>query len=111
MIFLEENQTMKFSFFDRRPLRYATTVTKALKHVPCHATHQQLIKDHQPDLPRKNGGDEPRQQADERRPGLGAYVARLQGLADGVVSLEADGQDRQHGSVGHGELHEGHCLT
>lgn len=62
-------------------------------------------------VPREDSGEEPREQAYQRGPGLRAHVPRLQGFADGVVSLEADRQDGQDRGVRHGHLHERHRLT
>lgn len=61
---------------------------------------------HYPNLPRQDGSHGPRGQADQQRPRLGAHVAGLQRLTDGVVPLEGYRQDRQDARVCHRQLHK-----
>lgn len=59
--------------------------------------------------PSEKSREEPHESADERGPRLGAHVPGAQRLADRVVALEADRQDREHRRVRHRQLHERDC--
>ena len=70
------------------------SITKCVLYWPCEESSQK-----------------PGQETDEQGSSLGADVARLQGLTDGVVALETDRQDSQHWSVRHSQFHEWNYLT
>jgi hypothetical protein len=61
--------------------------------------------------PREDCREQPGQQADDKRSSLRTNVTRLQGLADRVVTFEADGQNGQHGGMSNCQLHERHHFT
>lgn len=62
-------------------------------------------------LPGEDGGEAPGQETDDHGARLGADVARLERLADRVVTLEADRQYRQHAGVRHRQLYERNGFT
>ena len=72
-----------------------------------YTLHRQVVRL----LPGEERGHNPSEEADEDGPGLGAHVAGLQGLTDGVVALEGYRQDGQDTGVGDGQLDKGNGLT
>lgn len=64
-----------------------------------------------PHLPRKERSNAPSKDADKNRTGLGAHISGLQWLADGIVSLEGNGQNGENTGMCHSQLHERHSLA
>ena len=58
-----------------------------------------------------DAGDEPDREDDLEHVAEGALVARQQRPADGVIALEADGEDGKHGAEGDSVLEKRHQFT